>query len=247
MRDPRRLSVPGRIRAFMCNNACIQFILDNLSRAEAEGKRVLEAGSLNVNGSAREAVLSLSPRSYTGVDITGGPGVDEVCDVTGLVKRFGPGSFDLVLSTEMLEHVRDWRSAVSNLKTVLKPGGILLLTTRSSGYPYHGYPYDFWRYGEEEMRVIFADMSILAIAKDPLLPGIFVKAVKPEDFREKDLSSLELYSIISGRRQREITGQAIALFKVTRTLRWAISAILPESFKRLLKKLLCLSGSAAER
>lgn len=222
----------------MCNSACIQFIRDNLSRSEAEGKRALEAGSLNVNGSAREAVLPLAPLSYTGVDISAGPGVDEVCDVTGLAGRFGADSFDLVLSTEMLEHVRDWRAAVSNLKSVLKPGGILLLTTRSAGYPYHGYPHDFWRYEEEDLRAIFGDMSILKIARDPLVPGVFIKAAKPPDYREKDLSGLELYSIISGRRRPGITGAAIAVFKVGHLLRETASAVLPESVKRQLKKLL---------
>lgn len=226
----------------MCNSACIRFIEENLSRREAEGKRALEVGSLNVNGSAREAVLPLAPLSYTGVDISSGPGVDEVCDVTRLTDRFGPGSFDLVLSTELIEHVRDWRAAVSNLKSVLKPGGVLLITTRSAGYPYHGYPHDFWRYGDDDMRAIFADMSISALAPDPLVPGIFVKAVKPLDYREKDLSGLELYSVISGRRQREITGRALAAFKFKRGLRSAVSTVLPDGVKRLLKRTFFKAG-----
>lgn len=199
---------------------------------------MLEVGSLNVNGSARETLRPLSPGSYTGVDIASGPGVDEVCDVAGLRERFGAGSFDIVLSTEMLEHVKDWRSAVSNLKAILKPGGILLLTTRSAGYPYHGYPHDFWRYEKEDMRAIFSDMSILAIASDPLTPGIFIKAAKPENYRENNLSTLALYSIVSGRRQSEITGGAIAIFKFIRALRGAVSAILPENLKRLLKNII---------
>lgn len=226
----------------MCNSACIQFIEKNLSRREAEGKRALEVGSLNVNGSAREAVLPLSPLSYIGVDISAGPGVDEVCDVTGLTDRFGPGSFDLVLSTELIEHVRDWRAAVSNLKRVLKPGGVLLITTRSAGYPYHGYPHDFWRYEDDDMRSIFADMSILALAHDPLVPGIFVKAVKPQNYSEMDLSGLQLYSVVSGRRQREITGRALAAFKFKRALRSAASAVLPDTLKRLLKRMFFSAG-----
>jgi len=219
----------------MCNNACIQFIRDNLSRAEAEGRRALEVGSLNVNGSARETVLLLKPLSFTGVDLTEGPGVDEVCDVTGLTERFGPDSFDLVLSTELLEHVRDWRAAVSNLKSVLKPGGVLLLTTRSAGYPYHGYPHDFWRYEEEDMRAIFSDLSVSVVARDPLTPGIFIKASKPGNYAEKDLSGLALYSIISGRRRPEITRAAIVAFRIRRSVREAFSAVLPEPFKRLLR------------
>lgn len=221
----------------MCNSACLGFISDNLSREEARGRKVLEVGSLDVNGSPRGAVLPLSPLSYTGVDLAAGPGVDEVCPVESLAARFGAGSFDIVISTEMLEHVRDWRAAVSNLKAVLRPGGLLLLTTRSAGYPYHGYPHDFWRYEEADIRAIFADMTVLAVSRDPLVPGIFAKVRKPEDHSPNDLSRLELFSVISGDRRADIGGAAIAAFKVKRAARELASLILPGPLKRLIKKI----------
>lgn len=221
----------------MCNGACMLFIRENLSRRETEGRRVLEIGALNVNGSPREIVLPLSPRSYTGVDLTEGAGVDEVCDVTELSARFGTGSFDVVLSTEMLEHVRDWRGAISNIKDVLKPGGLLLLTTRSRGYPYHGYPYDFWRYEEDDIRAIFSDMTVLSVARDPLVPGIFLKARKPDNYSPGDLSGLELYSVIAGERRTEIGWMEIAFFRIKRIARETLSAILPGPLKRFLKGL----------
>jgi SAM-dependent methyltransferase len=221
----------------MCNSACLQFIKDNLSREEAEGRKVLEVGSLYVNGSPRGDVMSLSPLSYTGVDLSAGPGVDVVCRVEDLAGRFGAGSFDIVLSTEMLEHVRDWRSAISNLKEVLKPGGLLLITTRSKGYPYHGYPNDFWRYEEDDLRAIFSDMTVLAVGQDQLVPGIFAKVRKLEDRSANDLSRIELYSVISGKRQADIGGAAILAFKIERTARDIASFILPGPLKRLIKKL----------
>jgi len=225
----------------MCNSACLQFIQDNLSRGEAKNKRVLEVGSLDVNGSPRGIIEKLLPLSYTGVDISAGPGVDEVCDVSGLAGRFGGDSFDVVISTEMLEHVRDWRTAIANLKSVLKPGGLLLITTRSEGYPYHGYPYDFWRFGEDDLRSIFSDMTVLTVASDPLVPGIFIKAVKPLEYKEKGLSQIALYSIISKERRLRISIGEILFFRFTRTIRELLSAALPDGIKRLAKKILQLN------
>jgi len=46
-----------------------------------------------------------------------------------------------VISTELLGHVQNWRLVVNNMKNVLKHGGY---ATRSHGFPYHAYPYDFW-------------------------------------------------------------------------------------------------------
>jgi len=42
-----------------------------------------------------------------------------------LVEFFGINKFDVVISTEMLENVKDWRIVINNLKEVLKPGGII--------------------------------------------------------------------------------------------------------------------------
>jgi len=50
------------------------------------------------------------------------------------------GTFDLILSHEVLEHVRDDRHAVEEMVRVLKPGGRLILFVPNRGYPFetHG-------------------------------------------------------------------------------------------------------------
>jgi SAM-dependent methyltransferase len=130
----------------MCNVACIYFALENLTPEEVEGRTVLEVGSRDVTGSFRKLIERWHPRSYVGVDIEKGQGVDVICAAEKLVQKFGQDKFDIVVSTEMIEHVLDWRAVISNVKQVTRPGGIILVTTRSRGFPYHGYPNDFWRY-----------------------------------------------------------------------------------------------------
>ena len=57
---------------------------------------------------------------------------------------FPTNSFDAILSHEVLEHVRDDRSAVEEMLRVLKPGGVIAMFTPNLGYPFetHGV---YWR------------------------------------------------------------------------------------------------------
>ncbi len=171
-----------------------------LSREEIENKRVIDVGSFDFNGSIRPIIENWQPTEYLGVDIIEGTSVDLVCNADDLVEKFGKDSFDVVLSLEMLEHSPNWQKSITNLKSICKPNGIILITTRSHGYPYHGYPNDFWRYELKDMEAIFADCEILALESDNQAPGVFIKARKPENFVEKDLSDYQLHSMVVNHR-----------------------------------------------
>jgi SAM-dependent methyltransferase len=158
------------------------FACSALTEADVTGKYVLEAGALNVNGSVRPHVEALGPAKYIATDMRPGPGVDEVCSAEQLPVYWS--NADLVISTEMLEHAADWQAAMRGMIYVLRPGGVLVLTTRSAGFPVHGYPEDHWRYSVEAMGQILKaaglDVERLEPDPDPASPGVFAKARKPE-------------------------------------------------------------------
>lgn len=189
----------------MCHVSCIVFGAKSLSKEEVKGKDILEVGSYDVNGTLRPIIESWGPQSYTGVDIMAGPGVDIVCSSENILRHFGNKKFDIVVSTEMLEHVEPWQDVISNLKNICKPGGLLLLTTRSLGFGYHAYPHDHWRYEKEDMEKIFSDYEIISLEKDAMAPGIFIKARRPENFKENDLSDYKLYSVVTGTKINKVS------------------------------------------
>jgi len=63
-----------------------------------------------------------------------------IVNAAGETLPFAASTFDLVLSHEVLEHVRDDRLAVAEMLRVLKTGGRAVLFTPNRGYPFetHG-------------------------------------------------------------------------------------------------------------
>ncbi len=184
----------------MCSVAGLVFAATRLSHQDVAGKRVLEIGSSDINGGARKFIEFWKPAGYIGVDIEEGSGVDVICDAEKLMEIFSEESFDVVFSTELLEHVLDPKMVISNMKRLCKRNGTILLTTRSYGFGFHPFPYDFWRFELSDMQSIFSDCKITDLEKDFSAPGVFVKVVKPSDFVERDLSGFELYNIVVNKR-----------------------------------------------
>lgn len=192
----------------MCHETVIEFGEKNLKKDEIEGKRVIEIGSKDINGSLRQYIEKLGCIQYIGIDIESGKGVDIICNAEDLIEKFGKESFDIVISTELLEHVKDWKKVINNIKDICKNDGIILITTRSKGFGYHDFGLDIgdhWRFEIEDMKYIFSDFIIEKLEKDlDKYPGIFIK-VRKSSFLEKmvNLSKYEVYSML---RERVVIG-----------------------------------------
>ena len=109
--------------------AVLQLDRDGFDFSEAD---VVEYGSYNVNGSARDLFLG---SGYTGVDLRSGKGVDQRGDAA----EWGEdGAYDVVVSTEMLEHAENAEAIVANAYRVLADGGVFILTAAGPERVPHG-------------------------------------------------------------------------------------------------------------
>jgi SAM-dependent methyltransferase len=182
----------------MSSISVVTFVAETLREADVAGKRVIEVGSRGYSSS--RLLTGRAATAYIGTDKVPGPNVDRVCMAQDLVRDFGEAAFDVVISTETLEHVLDWKGAVSNMKRLCRPGGLVVLTTRSRGYRIHGAPRDYWRFDCADMARIFGDFTVESCREDDLDPGVFLCCRRPEKLNESDLSQYELYSVVSRKR-----------------------------------------------
>ena len=95
--------------------------------------RVLEVGSLDINGSVRDLFRDCD---YTGVDLQPGPGVDLACP--GHLLALPSASFDTVISAECFEHNPFWRETLANMLRMTRPGGLVLISCATTGRKEHG-------------------------------------------------------------------------------------------------------------
>ena len=106
-------------------------------------ERVLDIGGADVNGTVHQILRGLSRVLRLDVlDVTPGPGVTIVADATKLETwktiRAEFGLYDLVITTETLEHVQEWDALVAGAARVLRPGGWFIGTCAGVGRRPHG-------------------------------------------------------------------------------------------------------------
>jgi len=98
-----------------------------------KNKKVLDIGSLDINGSNKELFEYCS---YIGLDLAEEKNVDAI-SIAHLYNA-PDNYFDTIISTEVFEHDMYYEETISNIIRMLKPGGLFLFTCGSIGRPEHG-------------------------------------------------------------------------------------------------------------
>ena len=104
-------------------------------------------------GSAKyRDIITPHTTEYKTFDMVPGAQIDIVGDAIN--PPFPDDSFDTVISTQMLEHVEKPWVVAGEIRRILKPGGVCILTAPFL-VPYHADPHDFFRYTKEGLESLF--------------------------------------------------------------------------------------------
>ncbi|MFN4242095.1 MAG: class I SAM-dependent DNA methyltransferase [Tepidisphaerales bacterium] len=90
--------------------------------------------------------------AYDGADLPGNA-MAKYAMLGGSVAGAEDGSYDVVLSTQVLEHVAEVGAYLAEAHRLLRPGGRLVLTTHGT-WVYHADPHDYWRWTAEGLRSV---------------------------------------------------------------------------------------------
>jgi SAM-dependent methyltransferase len=91
-----------------------------------------------------ENVINFEVAAYPSTDVRG----------VGEVLPFKDGSFDAVISSAVLEHVKDPFKCAQEIIRILKPGGDLMCCVPFL-QPMHGYPHHYYNMSEQGIRNLF--------------------------------------------------------------------------------------------
>jgi SAM-dependent methyltransferase len=114
------------------------------------------------------------------------PCIDLICDVANM-EPISSESIGLVLNLESLEHLPYPQKAIDEIHRVLRPDGLLILTTVMH-FKIHRAPKDYWRFTPDGIELLLSRFKILdcALEGDLKRPkGIWVttqKTSRPEEW-----------------------------------------------------------------
>jgi SAM-dependent methyltransferase len=184
--------VPGEVDADLMNEHMARYAFAaRLSRM----KRVLDAGCGSGYGSAELSRLALH---VVGADISAEaiafarahyqrPNLSfELATCSALPHR--DAAFDLVVAFEVIEHIKDWRQFLLEVRRVLAPGGQFVVSTPNRLYyaeqrriagpnPFHEHEFDFDEF-RDELSAVFPHLSLFL---ENHVEGVVFQPLQPDN------------------------------------------------------------------
>jgi SAM-dependent methyltransferase len=159
---------------------------------------IYEFGSLRVDG--QEKIADLRPffkdKKFIGADMRHGSGVDVVLNLHKI--DLPSNSVGTVIIMDTLEHVEYPHKAVEEAYRILKPNGVLIISSVMN-FPIHDHPYDYWRFTPEAFKSLLKPFgsSFVGSAGDRTFPhtvvGVGFKEKVSDDIMKKFLPKFKTW------------------------------------------------------
>jgi len=159
--------------------------MKEISKIDQENFKIIREGVSSIIKESAEKydrvgalVLDIAPQVWQGakefyklslvetLDIDENSGADYIADITkdnsSIIQS---NRYDVVICTEVLEHTLDPFGAVKEIYRILKPGGILVMTTPLNFRIHNPLP-DCWRFTEHGLRQLLKDFKSVEIIEN---------------------------------------------------------------------------------
>lgn len=169
------------------NDRIDEHLRNMLDKAGISGGRVLEVGGRN---HLRGHVFPPDRFHYDNLDI-----VPELATLPGDITacpQIADGLFDVIVSIDVFEHVKQPWLAAGEITRLLAPGGLTYTSTLFS-WRYHPCPVDFWRFTPDALDFLFADLT--------RLDSGFDLTERRRDFRKKSVADPAPVDALGGWRE----------------------------------------------
>lgn len=137
------------------------FVGETKSYMTPQKKSILELGVGNIDENYN--ALREIAKEYIRTDVYKSDFAEEIIDIEQMdttryiVERRSGNRFDLVVCTEVLEHVYGTTAAITNIRNLLNKDGFVIITTPFM-YPLHG-DQDYWRFTHQSMTRMLEDIG----------------------------------------------------------------------------------------
>lgn len=178
---------------------------------------IYEFGSLQVPG--QEGFADLRPlfpdKEYIGADMREGTGVDIILNLHRVSLHAESAGTVLILDT--LEHVEFPRKAIEEIYRILKPNGILIMSSVMN-FPIHDHPYDYWRFTPEGFKSLLKPFAFLFVDSigDPTFPhtivGLALKRSISDNFMYRFMKKFKIWKQYWSETQQPMWKRVVKLF-----------------------------------
>ena len=140
------------------------------SQLQRENLRVLDIGG---RYQPYRPLLGNKVGQYIAVDLMQTALVDVLAD--GEALPFAPGTFDLVILTQVMEYFREPVAAMKQIRAVLKPGGVLLASVAACAPRF--VEQERWRFTRPGLRTLLCEFAKVEIVPELYSAGSMVRTM----------------------------------------------------------------------